>query len=167
MSFGLKVPVVASLVKKDFSDGLAGWQNLLKEIVSRGADLHPVSVDGRTPFLSLLEDCFRSDFRKEELHQVLGLWCKTLEECGIDLMTYGAKETALYQRGPAIMFRDWKDLRHVHYHVLKCFKLGRSWTDWSIDLEEIDKAGVEDFDEYIPGGWIEDKVEEEGPLSTR
>ena len=135
------------------------WQLLLEELISRGADLHPVSLHSKTPFLEFIQRIIDSAWVHEMYDiftdQDLAFWCESLKRCGVSLKEYGAKETELHEQGHTCWdFRRRR--RNDAKYRLTSFTYGDSLSDWSIDLEKQINPITEDLEQHVPGGWIEE-----------
>ena len=135
------------------------WQLLLEELISRGADLHPVSLHSKTPFLEFIQRIIDSAWVHEMYDvftdQDLAFWCESLKRCGVSLKEYGAKETELHEQGHTCWdFRRRR--RNDAKYRLTNFTYGDSLSDWSIHIEKQIDPVTEDLEQHVPGGWIEE-----------
>ena len=90
---------------KDESGKSFVWRELIREYISAGAALHAVDIRGCTPLLSLIGfyDCSQTQdliFRywHRERAGDIQKWLSDLETCGVDLLLYGEREKALFEK---------------------------------------------------------------------
>lgn len=142
---------------------------LLKELTTRGSDIHRVSSGSRTPLMDLLAEVTKSVIEPGEdpLQVALKIWLEELRESGINLETYGRQEAELHKRDLVRWdFEGSETLpdgarKEVRWTV-KSFIFGSHPRDWYIrickqaDLPTREPEQIVQSREVIPGGWVEE-----------
>ncbi|KAF2158894.1 hypothetical protein M409DRAFT_61242 [Zasmidium cellare ATCC 36951] len=151
---------------------LSRMEPMVAECISRGADLTAqgkwnsgywfnLGLDGLTPLAVLVHRFYGGSGRKKyfKMDQILRDWAQVLAHSGVDLMVYGASETAL-------------NLRYINLYynpqTILGFAYGPEPKDWHFlfSAEHDHWVGqfwrmVEEPERQIPGAWIEQDSDKE------
>lgn len=147
----------------DDQDENCDWKELLREAVEAGADIHALNDEGYTPLLQLIrenmtqvastryflgEGCITTTVKKRIIS-----WLRVLEERGLDLVSYGEEEKALYETGSA----DWgTEILSLHFgRLAKDFEIELdSMHSWEYDYVYDILRGVQKVPRQTP--WLEE-----------
>jgi len=139
--------------------------------VTKGAELHHISLTSRTPLLWLL-DSFLGLFQKREDLSIplFDHWLQALAKCDVDLEEYGRTETSLHERGLVIwnvkgdfVFPDESEVEVLWTMKELCY--GKSPRDWGFYIEAEVYTSDESLEYNMPGAWTDEQSmseEEEG-----
>jgi len=153
----------------------------LKEIITAGADLHIISRDGKSPFLSLLGGLFSNycSYGSRLIPVVLQMVLDDLRDSGVDIFKYGMVENRLLKLGSLnqtlryedcqLGQRSWNEYRakHPSWRLIN-FTYGANPEDWFVWGSDIwdGLAGefwtmVENTGRHMPGAWVENSDDED------
>jgi len=161
---------------------LSDLKQLLKDLISLGADLHAISNSNqRTPLFQLLGALFEyvghrimRGPRYHILPQVLEVWLNTLSDAGVSLVQYGKEEKSLLRQG--LVSRDIKFVKQYINLYLEdrfilrtiSFAYGKTPAEWHVWVSDPFDELVGQFWDSIenpaytmPGTWEEEEGEEE------
>jgi len=137
--------------------------------VTKGAELHHISLTSRTPLLELLPP-FLCCLQEREYLSIpqFDHWLQDLAECGVDLEEYGRTETYLHEREHV----DWtiegdftiQDGSEVEIlWTMKELYYGQSPRNWGFYMEADIYTSDEGLEHDMPGAWIdEESMSQEG-----
>ena len=139
--------------------------------MTKGAELHHISLTSRTPLLGLLDSILVLSPRREDLSfRLFDHWLQDLAECDVDLEEYGRTETSLHERGLVIwnfkgdfVFPDESKVEVLWTMKELCY--GESPRDWGFYIEADVYTSDESLEYNMPGAWTDEQSmseEEEG-----
>ncbi|RHZ62494.1 hypothetical protein CDV55_102551 [Aspergillus turcosus] len=166
-------------------ENISGWRELIREAIHAGADLYHISPGyGKyhTPLMTFFDNYWHHfgaiRQARYDFHHILQRWALELQLAGVDLATYGAKESALWRSGAVGSFvsvymsssryrpsqtgqkaKEWAEWMKVHLFSLSYGPNPADWHVWvSNPVDEL--VGefwemIERKDEIMPGAWIE------------
>ncbi|KAH7393579.1 hypothetical protein BKA64DRAFT_91682 [Cadophora sp. MPI-SDFR-AT-0126] len=112
------------------------WEQLVKDILRAGADIHALSACGKTPFLVLLSNSFRVHWphnsrhpphrTRRSLKKILAAWLRILEGEGVDLQAYEEREVQLWNTR---LLKLWGGISSVEF-------MPRNWVEIYWDTPE-------------------------------
>lgn len=146
---------------------IQGWRLVLQEVITLGADLHPIDQSSRTPFIQVLSGFIQKwDLDTpvaSSIESGVRIWLSFLQGCGIDLSEYGKRVEESHEQ--VLVGSEFRGIQHRgSWAVAKIasFTYGNSPSDWHIKMEckflepsQYYDQEPEKLDE-MPGGWIED-----------
>lgn len=174
------------------SEESASWYELLLEVLNAApedlgsrhyATQHPTCVAEQydhpmTPLFAFLVgicDTSQATKLRSQFRMMLAVWLRILKDAGINLMSYGRREAALFAKSPEVKGIRWKAMyedtseecvRVAPYSSpgpkIRSIRYGPEVSDWSLewDLDAEEFAGefwelVENPPLRIPGAWVD------------
>ena len=135
---------------------------MLREIISKGADIHSIDSTSCTPLMSLRKVSLDSaeNYGIHIQAEAIDTWLSELRECGVDLYEYGRREEEMYRDGSASRTFQIYELSSHSYKMWKLvnFTYGSSRSDWNLQLERVPEECDGQYEQVqeIPGSWVED-----------
>ena len=146
---------------------IQGWRLVLQEMITLGADLHPIDQSSRTPFVQVLNGFIHKwDLDtpvKSSIESGVKIWLCFLQSCGVDLSEYRKREEESYEQG--LVGGEIRGIQHRGSWAtakIASFTYGNSPSDWHFKMECKFLEPGQDYGqepgkvEEMPGGWIED-----------
>ncbi|MCJ1475934.1 hypothetical protein MMC13_004598 [Lambiella insularis] len=163
-------------------EDLPGWRQLIRELVSQGANLHSLRRGSRrqwgqecqealwTPIYDLFAGLISVHIQhwcvgahlSELSHSLLKTWLEDLEASGVDLLEYGKKERAMHDHLP--ISQNCRDINGEAYSKLYLveFTYGASPDDWHLSFLDPADFYAGQFCEMVdrpevimPGSWVD------------
>ena len=160
---------------------ILGWTAITQDLLVGGADLHAISDKYKTtyvrfimkddlqkpctPLLFIFRSCHQLDWTRHHpsiMHRALKWWIQTLYEANINLMDYGGKEKAVWDKEDVDRECICYIGQSLFWRRFIGFSYGPSPNDWVFWENEpwAEFAGdfwlmVERKEEVMPGTWIE------------
>lgn len=132
---------------------------LIKDLISKGSDIHNVShIGNRTPLVDIIWYSYYSGFGYQAIKRIVKAWLRLLSDCGIDLEKYGKTENDMWENGTT----DW------HFRIILSgygvtieptkIRIGETPDDLYIEMEDLYFTTnlVADF-----WGWVEGPLDED------
>jgi len=115
-------PDYPRLFDNENSREFEGWEQIIRDILRAGGDIHAMSRSGKTPFLVLLSNVHRVYWKynwnnplhrcRRSLKKILAAWLRILREEGFDLQTYKEREIQLWD---AELLKSWGGISRVEF----------------------------------------------------
>ena len=134
---------------------LDGWSEMLKQLISMGADLHNTGARvWATPLLQILCWNTTDDLSLESGFKKVRHWVALLQDAGVDLVAYGNEEARLCAE---VRDSEWDELHLGRGYSLYNICPHSSPGNWSLEVRPVGELPF--FERIrIPGDWVEETI---------